>query len=368
VTWFYSYSYHYRLSFAIVPLMLLPTAAILACWLSPERLQRLRRKWRAAYLALLLVASAPGIVLALYDPNAGWDWLWMDKLQDDAARYRSGNAALMSVVEGIQAYKATNTVAPAVVAPGIVRLPFFFPLDNILVNYAPTRLDSLQGATHFIYGVPETTGAYGGIPLQQNQVVGATSLAGDHTENTPVMRRAWWHDDGIFSYDVYELHLGNRFLPPFVNNPAQADVVFGGFARFLGHDVGNMILGPQTRFIMHLYFEVLETPTQDYMIYVHLKRSGDDETLWSAWDGPVTNTADGRYYSTLLWEPGEFISDERVLELQNPDAPVGENYVLVIGMYDLLTGERVSITVDGQPAGDGYTLNERLHVVDEPGS
>ena len=30
VTWFYSYSYHYRLSFAIVPLLILPTAAILA--------------------------------------------------------------------------------------------------------------------------------------------------------------------------------------------------------------------------------------------------------------------------------------------------------------------------------------------------
>src|SRR5262249_40417587 len=39
ITWFYSYSYHYRLSFAVVPLMLMPTAVILARWLAAERLR-----------------------------------------------------------------------------------------------------------------------------------------------------------------------------------------------------------------------------------------------------------------------------------------------------------------------------------------
>ena len=40
VTWFYSYSYHYRLSFAIVPLMILPSAAILARLFTAETVGR----------------------------------------------------------------------------------------------------------------------------------------------------------------------------------------------------------------------------------------------------------------------------------------------------------------------------------------
>jgi hypothetical protein len=45
------------------------------------------------------VLAAPGVVNALYDPNAGWDWLWTDKLPDDTSRYASGNDALMAVVK-----------------------------------------------------------------------------------------------------------------------------------------------------------------------------------------------------------------------------------------------------------------------------
>jgi hypothetical protein len=45
-----------------------------------------------------------------------------------------------------------------------------------------------------------------------------------------------WIDDGFFRYDVYELHLQSS--SPFTNAPSPDDVVFGGFARYLGHDGG----------------------------------------------------------------------------------------------------------------------------------
>jgi hypothetical protein len=365
ITWFYSYSYHYRLSFTIVPLMLLPTAAILAGWLSSERLQRLRRPPRAAYFGVILVASIPGIIAPLYDPNAGWKWLWEDGMENDFYRYQSGNGALMSVVQGLQAHLDTRDDPLVVVAPGIVRLPFFFPLADIRTDTAPTRLSELSGVTYFVYGTPESGGAYRDIPWQQNQIVSALSLAGDHNDEQAIMRHAWWHNDGTFRYDVYELRLENRFVRPYTHNTAQGEVIFGGFARFLGHDIGNNIFGPGYRFVVHLYFEVLTPPSEDYTVYIHLRQRADHETVWSAWDGPVTNTEDGRYYSTLLWEPGEFISEQRVLELQNPDAPVGDDYVLVIGMYNLQTGARVPVTIDGQPAGDGFRLYEQLTVVSD---
>ncbi|MEM7820558.1 MAG: glycosyltransferase family 39 protein, partial [Candidatus Aenigmatarchaeota archaeon] len=365
VTWFYSYSYHYRLSFAIVPLLLLPTAAILARWFTPEHVLAWRQIRRAAYLIAIVLLSAPGLFLALYDQNAGWDWLWTDRLPDDLARYRSGNAALMSVVEGFQQYLDSNDTPLVVVAPGIRRLPFFFPTEDIRINDIPTRLSQLENVTHFVYGTPETEGAYAGIPLQENQVVSALSLAGHHDDENAILRHAWWHDDGIFNYNVYELHLDRRFVTPYVHHPAESEVVFGGFARLMGHDIGDLSLWPERRLIMHLYWQVIAPPPEDYMIYIHLRREGDEQTVWASWDGPVTNTEDGRYYSTRVWEPGEYVSDERILELQNPAPPAGEGYRIVIGMYSLQTGERVPVTIDGQPGGDGFALNEQLRVLAE---
>jgi 4-amino-4-deoxy-L-arabinose transferase-like glycosyltransferase len=366
VTWFYSYSYHYRLSFAMVPLLLMPTAAIATCWFSPERVTAWHGARRLVYFAVIAVVSLPGIIATLYDPNAGWNWLWTNKLPDDFARYESGNAALMAVVRGFQIYREEQDRRLVVVAPGINRLPFFFPLEAIRIDETPTHLDQLEDVTFFVYGSPESRGAYDGIPLQQNQVVSALSLAGDHHDEDAIIRRAWWNDDGIFNYNVYELRLDNRFVPPYISAAPEGDVVFGGFARFLGHDIGGLEFWPGRRLIMHLYWEVLAPPPDDYMFFVHLRSASDDQTVWAAWDGPVTQTEDGRYYSTLVWEPGEYINDERVLELQNPETPIGDGYRLIVGMYKLDTGERVVVTVNGVPAGDGYEFNNRIQVQAPP--
>src|SRR5262249_55349966 len=52
VVWFYDYSYHYRLSFAIVPLMILPLAAVLAKLFTSERIGVGVR--RLAYLLVIV--------------------------------------------------------------------------------------------------------------------------------------------------------------------------------------------------------------------------------------------------------------------------------------------------------------------------
>jgi hypothetical protein len=252
-----------------------------------------------------------------------------------------------------------------VVAPGIKRLPFFFPQNDIRVDDVPTQLSELAGVTYFVYGEPESEGAYEGIALQHNQVISALSLAGYHGDDNAAIRRAWWNDDGIFNYDVYELHLERRFVEPYIDSALEETVVFGGFARFLGHDIGGLELWPGRRVILHIYFQVLAPPPEDYMIYLHLRRGDDDQTAWATWDGPVTNSDDGRYYSTLVWEPGEYISDERILDISPSEVPPGDGYRLVIGMYNLQMGERVPVTVNGQPAGDGYSFNNTIQVLAE---
>ena len=68
----------------------------------------------------------------LYDGATGWDWLWSGELGDDFAKYESGNPALMWVVDGLQKYVDDHPDEVLVVAaPGVDRLPFFFPLADI---------------------------------------------------------------------------------------------------------------------------------------------------------------------------------------------------------------------------------------------
>jgi 4-amino-4-deoxy-L-arabinose transferase-like glycosyltransferase len=367
ITWFYSYSYHYRLSFAIVPLMIMPIAVIVVKL--RDRLQSIQTRVVALIGIIVIIALAiPGIINPLYDSNAGWDWLWTDKLPDDHARYTSGNAALMNVVDGLQKYVDEHPNMPLrVVAPQVKRLPFFFPTADIEINTMPTQLSQLNGVTYFIYGKPEAGGDFNTFIPGQNQVLSALSLATTNTDvGSNIMRRAWGDDDGIFKYTVYELHLENRFKPPeYINGPTtEGDVQFGRFVRLLGYDVGGLDMWPGRKVTMHLFWQVIEKPKANYMIFIHLRDKGGN--VIQAWDGPVSWTHDGNMYSTLVWDAGEYIVDERQLTFDGKDVPQGNTYKMVVGMYDLATQQRVPMTINGQAAGEGYTIAAPFSVVPVP--
>jgi hypothetical protein len=383
VTWFYSYSYHYRLSFAIVPLMILPTAVILAWWVEQiftTEAQSSQRKHRVRSLLMgmgITLLAIPGILNPLYDSNAGWDWLWTDKLPDDHARHRSGNEALMAVVDGLQIYLDAHdreTQPLRVIAPGALQLPFFFPLEDIRTAPPPAQISDLQGATYYIYGVPESGGDFGTFIPGANPVLDLLGRAveGEDDARTP-LRRAWWADDGIFQYNIYELHLERRFTPIDPRNYAALpeDVTFGGVVRLLGYDVVGLAFWRDRPLWMHLYWQVLERSDRDLFTYVHLRDC--EGNLIRAWDGPVSWRDDGfrwdaaNYASSLSWEPGEYLVDRRIPRLQEPIPPLGEGYQVFIGLYDPLTNERLPVTVDGVPAGDGWRIPVDFSVTAEPG-
>jgi hypothetical protein len=370
VTWFFSYSYHYRLSFAIVPLMILPTAVIVAEWTKNIELKKedepqrhrehrggIQRRFQIVYLVILLLLAFPSVVVPLYDSNAGWDWLWTDRLPDDHARYQSGNLALMAVVDGLQAYLDTHDEPLRVVAPGVKGLPFFFPTEDIRIDHMPTRLFELEGVTYFVYGVPETGGDFNTFIPGQNQVLDGLALAANEEGDfKAVLRRAWWKDDGVFKYTVYELDLGKRWEKPEVTIQPEGDVVFGGFVRYMGYDILAHEFWYNRKVITNFFWEVLQPPPADYVIYIHLRDK--DDQLIVAWDAPITRTDDGTYYSSLVWDAGEYIIDRRVLKVTDPNVPLDDDYHIVIGLYDRLTQERVPLTIDGEPAGDGFQLAE----------
>lgn len=357
VTWFYSYSYHYRLSFPAVPFLVLPTALIAARWLP---LLTVRAAARAAAGGLLVVLALPGVVSAVPDVNAGWEYLWTDALPDDHARYSSGNAALMTVVDGLEVWREQHPGERLrVFAPGVLRLPFFFPEDDIRTTETPTRLDALAGAPYFVYGMPETAGAYGSVAAESNQVMNALG-------RTDIMRLAWGRDDGNFRYDVYELNLDVREAAPSINAPPPGRVEIGGMIEYLGHDLGGLDLWPGRRIVSHLYWRVLSEIPRDYTVFIHLL--DPDGRLIATWDGVTAPSAYGAYRTTL-WQPGEIISDERRLELPQDAPEEGQGYQIAIGLYDPQTQQRLPITLDGQPAGDALVIENRIRLLPaEPAS
>jgi hypothetical protein len=363
-TWFWSYSYHYRLSFAIAPLLLLPTALIAARWtgeIAQVHARTTRRSPRSVLLSVVIIALAvPGIVVPLYDPYTGWDSLFTDAYPDDTARQRSGNRALLNLVDGLQAYLDVQTAPLVVVAPGVQTLPFFFPTQDIRTRQAPIRLAELEGVTYFVDSHPQGTGAYQDVPLLANQVWGAL-------RRDDIMRYAWGLDDGIFRYAVYELHLDRRWQRPQpVDYEIQA-VTFDEFASFLGSDLGGLEFWVGRPVMLTLYFEALQPAALDYSLFVHLRdRTGQ---VVANWDGPVAlnpDTNPPRYYSTRMWQPGEYVREARTLRLESLDAPLGEGYALVIGFYDPTTQQRVPVYIQGVLAGDDYTIEDRIALVTPP--
>jgi hypothetical protein len=362
VTWFYSYSYDARLSFVIVPLMLLPSALVASIWV--RRL--LARRWLVVNLAVAAAALAlatPGMFQPLYDGATGWDGLWSGELPNDLEKQRSGNQALLRVVDGLQIYldEYGDDEPLRVVAPGVQTLPFFFPTEDIRIDPVPWGLSELEGVTYFVDSVVELPERLAGRSILDNQVLGAL-------RREDIMRRAWWHDDGTFSYDVYELHLENRWVRPVPNGPETQEVVFGDFARYLGDSMGALEFWDGRPVYVTMIWEPIAPTNNDFMIFLHLRDR--DGNLVRAWDAPVAlndSTTPPRYYSTRVWEVGEYIQDVRILRMgADANEIIGEGYSLWVGFYDLATGERLPVFVDGESVGDSWLIDDRMVVAPVP--
>ena len=93
---------------------------------------------------------------------------------------------------------------------------------------------------------------------------------------------------------------------------------------------------------MTLFWEALSAPTFNHQVFVHLTAEGE---LVAQHDGaPACGFA-----PTALWEPGDLVRDEHVIAIDK-SVPTGRVNIYV-GMYDLLTLERVAVA-----SGEDSTL------------
>ena len=368
LVWFLRFSYHYRLSFAIVPLLIVQAAALIDGWLWPWLAARRIGRWAgvAAVIAACGLALAVGLEFSVKH--------WRDSdLPDDRAKYDEANPALMAVVHMLERYAEENG-QPVVAIPGEDRLPFFFPTWDIRNDRAalPERVQDVAEADVFfdssvynyllgkagLHPNPLTAQVQIGLDYYRLQVPGGDGARWPtvlqplplHPDGSPTV------DDGNFRYTAFAVRPEAKTAAMRPGGRREDEVIIGGFARFIGYDLVSLDWYRGDKTFLTIYWQPTEQapPPQDYSVYIHLLDANG--ALIMSWDGEPLRGA----YHTRWWEPGESLLDYRVLELP-ADLPPGPAS-LRIGLYDPIENRRLPVVIDGAAGGDGLTIDNRITV------
>ena len=355
VTFFFSYSYHYRLGFAIVPLMILPAAAALSQLFSRDRITGWRPLCRRAYFVILMLLGIPGIVAVAVDVQWTRVWLFDRALDSDVRKYQVFNPSLMEVVFGLEDFQREADDPARILAPGEERLHFFFPQLTIIDRQVETLEDYQElDVTHFVYGAKARQSYFdAGIDPRETQLVAALG----RRELFDLKR---WHYDATFSYELYESgNMEGRYDPPspsYVTDSFGAEVVFGDRLRLHAEDAFPQRIYHNTPITLRSVWQAIRPLEHDYLFELDLFNQ-DTGTVESQWVFALAEHRHG-HYSTLLWEVDELVYDEHVFKLGTDAAvPKGDNYVFRLRARDRASEDYLAVTVDGIATGDSWQLD-----------
>jgi hypothetical protein len=120
---------------------------------------------------------------------------------------------------------------------------------------------------------------------------------------------------------------------------------FSGMIELAGYSLTQ----DEERLQLTLHWRALSTPDQHYTFFVHLADPDSGRPLVQVDTMPRAFT-----YPTGMWAPGEIVSDEVSLSVQ--DAPRG-SYDLAVGWYDPETRDRLpAVDAQGKPLPDDRLL------------
>lgn len=354
-TWFYSYSYHYRLGFAIIPLLILPTAIILSEWFSLGRLHRWSGGLRVGYYLLLVTLSIPGIISVAVDITWSRVWLTDTTLDSDLRKYQVFNPSLMEVYFDLVHDMEDDDDQPIIVAPGEQRLHFFFPqmeiIDQKITTFA--EFDNLN-ATHFLYGT-QAQWQYerAGIMPQNTQLIAALGRPRVFTETV-------YHTDATFRYELYEKRTKtDRFEPPKRSDyPVvyEQDIIFGDSLRFRAVGISPEHFFGGENILMSTAWEALQPVKIDYEFVIELISIERPPSLYT-WFLHLAPHRNG-YYAPTLWDVGETVHDNQFISVPNHSKiRSGELYKFRVRVYDPTQNRYLPAYIDGDPVGDFITLD-----------
>jgi len=126
---------------------------------------------------------------------------------------------------------------------------------------------------------------------------------------------------------------------------------FGGQIALVGYDLDRRKAWPGETIHLSLYWQCLAEMKDDYTIFVHLLREGDQ--IWAGADRQPQEGA----ASTSTWSKGQIVVDEYELVIV-PDAPP-DVYEVEVGLYLAETGERLDILdQEGRLMGNRVLLSK----------
>jgi 4-amino-4-deoxy-L-arabinose transferase-like glycosyltransferase len=123
-----------------------------------------------------------------------------------------------------------------------------------------------------------------------------------------------------------------------------ANFVLGDAIRLFGYELESDHLSPGGQLVITLYWESLRPVSADYTVFTQLL--GPDFQLHGQMDRQPLS---GRW-PTSNWLPGQKFLDKFVIDVSET-APTG-GYVLLVGLYDLNTGQRLPAVIDGERVPD----------------
>ena len=145
------------------------------------------------------------------------------------------------------------------------------------------------------------------------------------------------------------VRLATYGVAPLPEQPAvPLDTRFGESIRLHGYALDDTALGPGDILPVTLFWEAQSPVTERYKVTVQLLDGAGQ--LAAQVD---TEPGDG-LTPTTTWEPGQVLSDHYGVLLP-ADLPPGR-YTLIAGLYHVASGERLPVTLDGEPVGDHLVL------------
>jgi hypothetical protein len=134
-----------------------------------------------------------------------------------------------------------------------------------------------------------------------------------------------------------------RVLDPDHGKPPHHPLVveLGQQIQLLGFDLSSRELSSDEALDLTLHWQAIDQPTADYTVFTQL--IGPDGQVW----GQQDNQPQAGRYPTTSWEDQDAVLDRYKLLLRE-GAPPGQ-YQLLVGMYDLQTGQRLhAIDAEGK--------------------
>jgi hypothetical protein len=362
--YFWSFSYHYRLTLTVMPLILAVLAALLVKWAGPFLMANRLRRTAIVVITITLGLMAP-VTAAYHTLINAFD---ETGVRTDREKYAYANPALMWAVEQLEAYAASHGNDQLTIsAPGENRLAFYFPEWTINDEMLPVDVTDLDGYDIFVEVfaqflwrteelLPNQVKAWLDMAyVYPRPVDGQPPTDGPYGQPWPkvMVPIAEPFDDGNNRFQLFEVDADAAYVEVVPENPLD-DVVFGDSMRLLGYDLSSNTLKRGETYRLKLYWQGTEEgpPPTDYSVYVHFL---DPST------GELVDQRDGGLmyglFPTRMLTPGMVLQDRR--DWIVPDSLPAGPIILRIGVY-LPGGLRLPVTLNGEDQGDGITLETDL--------